>query len=205
MNPFIRTMEARDLPFIVRVHLASFRGFFLTFLGPAFLLELYSGILADPSGIAFVAQDDGQIVGFVAGASESAGLYSRLLRHRWWRFALVSLAPVLRNPRIVPRLLRAIKKPKLERAAGNEGTLMSIAVLPEKQGRGIGQALVQAFLAEAIRRGLSKVNLTTDKVDNDAVNLFYQRLGFVCVRHFTTPEGRPMNEYEIALPPKGKQ
>lgn len=104
-----------------------------------------------------------------------------------------------------PRLLRAIKKPKLERAAGNEGTLMSIAVLPEKQGQGIGQALVQAFLAEAIRRDLSKVNLTTDKVDNDAVNLFYQRLGFVCARHFTTPEGRPMNEYEIALPPKGEQ
>lgn len=203
MSLFIRTMEARDLFFVVRVHLASFQGFFLTFLGPAFLLELYSGILADPAGIAFVAEDDGQIVGFVAGASESAGLYARLLRRRWWRFALASFLPVLRNPRIVPRLLRAFTMPKQARAAGSEGTLMSIAVLPERQGQGIGQALVQAFLAEAARRGLRRVNLTTDKVDNDAANLFYRRLGFVCVRHFTTPEGRQMNEYEIALSPQG--
>lgn len=203
MSLFIRAMEARDLPSIVRVHLASFQGFFLTFLGPAFLMELYSGILADPSGIAFVSEDGGQVVGFVAGASESAGLYARLLRQRWWRFAIASLSPVLRNPRIVPRLLRAFKMPKQARAAGSEGTLMSIAVLPERQGQGIGQALVRAFLTEAARRGLSKVNLTTDKVDNDAANLFYQRLGFVCIRHFTTPEGRQMNEYEIALAHQG--
>ncbi len=204
-SSFIRAMEARDLPFVVRVHLASFQGFFLTFLGPAFLLELYSGILADPSGITFVAEADGRIVGFVAGASESAGLYARLLRRRWWRFALASLRPALRNPRIVPRLLRAFAMPNQARMAGGAGTLMSIAVLPEKQGQGIGQALVRAFLAEAAQRGLSRVNLTTDKADNDAANLFYQRLGFVCTRHFTTPEGRQMNEYEIALSPLAKQ
>jgi len=78
---------------------------------------------------------------------------------------------------------------------------MSIAVLPERQGQGIGQALVRAFLSEAARRGLNKVNLTTDRVANDAANVFYQRLGFVCRRHFVTPEGRQMNEYVIDLAP----
>jgi hypothetical protein len=52
---------------MVEVHLQSFPHFFLTFLGSAFLAQLYSGIIADPSGIALVAEKDGQIVGFVAG------------------------------------------------------------------------------------------------------------------------------------------
>lgn len=192
-------MGIQDVPQVVETHLASFSGFFLTFLGPAFLTELYSGILADPSGIAFVAQDNGQIVGFVAGAGQPAGFYARLLRKRWWRFGLASLKPVLRDPRIVPRLLRALTMPGQSRAAVGEATLMSIAVLPERQGQGIGQALVRAFLREAAQRGLNKVNLTTDRVANDAANIFYQRLGFVCRRHFVTPEGRQMNEYVINL------
>jgi len=197
----IRAMQTQDVPRVVETHLASFSGFFLTFLGPAFLAQLYSGIIADPSGIALVAEKDGQIVGFVAGTCQPAGFYTRLLRRRWWRFGLASIKPVLRNPRIVPRLLRALAMPGQARAAAGEGTLMSIAVLPERQGQGIGQALVRAFLSEAARRGLNKVNLTTDRVANDAANVFYQRLGFVCRRHFVTPEGRQMNEYVIDLAP----
>jgi ribosomal protein S18 acetylase RimI-like enzyme len=77
--------------------------------------------------------------------------------------------------------------------------LMSIAVLPETQGKGIGQALVRAFLDEAARRGLCQVDLTTDRDHNEATNCFYQNLGFTCERTFTTPEGRAMNEYVINL------
>jgi ribosomal protein S18 acetylase RimI-like enzyme len=195
-------MEAHDVALVVKAHLASFPGFFLTFLGPAFLAEFYTGILTDPSGIAFVSEEDGQIAGFVAGTSQPAGFYMRLLRQRWWWFGLASIKPVLRNPRIVPRLLRALTMPGQARSAEGEGTLMSIAVLPDKQGQGIGQALVRAFLSEAAQRGLAKVNLTTDQVNNDAANHFYQRLGFSCVRHFLTPEDRQMNEYVTDLSPR---
>ena len=79
------------------------------------------------------------------------------------------------------------------------GTLMSIAVLPECQGSGIGQTLVSAFLDEAVRRGLRQVDLTTDRDHNEPANRFYQRMGFVCERSFVTPEGRAMNEYVIDL------
>ena len=77
---------------------------------------------------------------------------------------------------------------------------MSIAVLPEAQGKGIGQALVWAFLEEAAQRGLRQVDLTTDRDDNETTNRFYQNMGFVCERTFVTPEGRAMNEYVIGLP-----
>lgn len=194
-----RKMQRADVAEVVQVHSASFSGFFLTFLGPAFLRELYTAILSDAAGISFVAEEGQELVGFVAGTAQPAGFYRRLLRQRWWRFALASVFPVLRHPAIIPRLLRAFSMPGQVTQQQHRGTLMSIAVLPGAQGCGVGKALVRAFLAEAAQRGLRQVDLTTDQDNNEAVNAFYQQMGFVCARSFNTPEGRAMNEYVITL------
>jgi len=194
----IREMNIDDVDSVVNVHLLSFQGFFLSFLGSQFLSELYAGILEDSTGISFVYSEEARILGFAAGTSKPAGFYSGLLHRRWWRFGLASLVPILKNPLIIPRLLRAFRKPQDVSDGPDIGTLMSIAVSPNSQGRGIGQSLVKAFLEEAAQRGLKYVDLTTDKNNNDAVNQFYQRLGFRCSRTFVTSEGRDMNEYLIA-------
>jgi ribosomal protein S18 acetylase RimI-like enzyme len=76
---------------------------------------------------------------------------------------------------------------------------MSIAVLPEWQGKGIGRSLLNAFLDAANQAGCSWVKLTTDRENNASVNAFYINAGFTVRRSFSTPEGRLMNEYIIAL------
>ncbi len=195
----VRRMRQEDVAQVVDIHKRAFRGFFLTFLGLAFLRELYSAILADDSGIAYVYEVKGAMVGFVAGSSQPAGLYRRLLRQRWLRFAWVSLPAVLRSPGILPRLLRAFQKTSENHTEEARGELMSIAILPEEQGQGIGKALVGVFVEEAGRRRVGQVALTTDRLDNDATNRFYQGLGFRCTRSFSTPEGRQMNEYVMIL------
>lgn len=195
----IRLARHDDIPGVVAVHQAGFQGFFLTFLGPTFLHELYSAILADGDGIGFVAELEDQVGGFVMGTAQPAGFYRRLLRQRWWRFAWAAMLPALRQPTIIPRLLRALSMPEQTTKHAGRGTLMSIAVAPDAQKTGVGQALVRAFLHEAARRGLQQIDLTTDQDNNDATNRFYQNLGFVCERVFTTPEGRAMNEYVINL------
>ena len=199
----MRRAAVADVTDMVSIHLRSFQGFFLTFLGPAFLRELYTATLMDSSGIGFVIEGENGICGFVTGTAQPAGFYRRLLRRRWWRFALAAALPLLKRPAIIPRLLRAFSMPEQATQQEGRGTLMSIAVLPEAQGKGIGQSLMQAFLAEAARRGLRQVDLTTDQDDNEATNRFYQNLGFVCERTFTTPEGRTMNEYVISLNEQG--
>ena len=195
----IRAMDINDVNAVVKVHLSSFQGFFLTFLGRQFLSELYAGIVADYTGIAFVYREESCVLGFVAGTSQPAGFYSHLLHRRWWRFALASLIPILKNPLIIPRLLRAFSRNHAEDVHENCATLMSIAIAPEAQGRGMGQALVQVFLQESARRDVKQVNLTTDALDNEAANRFYQKLGFTLQQVFTTPEGREMNEYTTGL------
>ena len=195
----IRKMELKDIPQVVAVHLESFQGFFLSFLGPAFLKQLYTSILGDPSGMAFVFVGDCQVMGFVAGTIQPAGFYRRLIQKHWWRFALASLSPMIRRPSIFPRLLRALKLPGQDLAGDRCGTLLSLAVLPGFQGRGIGSALVREFLSEAADKQLGQVILTTDRNQNDDVNRFYQGLGFLLNREFITPEGREMNEYKFHL------
>lgn len=76
---------------------------------------------------------------------------------------------------------------------------MSLAVSPDAQRSGVGRTLNHAFLEEASRRGAKRVLLTTDRIGNDSVNRFYEKEGFRISRTFVTPEGRQMNEYEIAL------
>ncbi|NSW52325.1 MAG: GNAT family N-acetyltransferase [Anaerolineae bacterium] len=195
----IEPMKVSELRYVVSVHLDSFPGFFLSFLGPAFLYHLYHGLASDETGIHFVYKKDQSIVGFVCGSSHPEGLYRRLIKKRWWAFALASLPAVLKNPGILSRLVRALKKPSEYAAGDHSATLMSIAVSPEHQGKGIGDALVKAFVSEAKQRGCGAINLTTDRLENDAVNHFYRKMGFELVRTFVTPEGRAMNEYELLI------
>jgi ribosomal protein S18 acetylase RimI-like enzyme len=195
-----RPMAGADVDAVVQVHLEGFPSFFLSQLGPRFLRQLYRGTVADGDGFGLVALDGSAVCGFVSGTAQPAGFYRRLLRRRWWRFALAAVGPVLRRPAIAPRLVRALTMPARVTHEPGRGTLMSIAVVPRKQGQGVGAALVRAFVAEAVRRGLRQIDLTTDRLDNEAANRFYRHLGFVCAGTSTTPEGRRMNEYVMDLP-----
>lgn len=195
VGPLAGRAAARAL---VHIHTAAFPDFFLTQLGPAFLAAYYSELAADPSGIALVARDDdGVPIGFVVGALDPRGFYSRLFRRKWWRFALVAIPAVLRNPRRVRRVARASRHSGDNPSGTDVCGLFSIAVSPTAQSAGTGRALVEAFIAEARSRGAHAVFLTTDRDGNDAVNHFYIARGFTLERSFETPEGRRMNEYWI--------
>lgn len=188
-----------DLECIVTIHMESFQNFFLSQLGPRFLRVFYNSILKDPCGIAYMYYDQSEICGFVFGTSEPDGFYRRLLKKKWFRFASASVIPTIRNPAIIPRLLKALTKPYQFQAKPNSSLLMSIAVSKDAQRKGIGKQLVKAFLDESRRRKLSFVTLTTDGTNNDEVNCFYQNIGFNKNREFKTKEGRLMNEYIYKL------
>lgn len=192
-------MEMRHTDDVVSIHLRSFPGFFLTFLGPCFLRLLYSEIIAIPDSVALVALENEQVVGFVAGVTQQSNFYGQLARRRLFAFAHASLSAAIRRPSIIPRLFRALNYSRSSQEAVAQAQLMSIAVSPDAVGKGIGQQLVKVFLDEMQAQGISSVSLTTDRVNNERVNSFYQKLGFELARTYVTPEGRAMNEYLIQL------
>lgn len=196
MSVEIRPMTMGDVGAVTAVHLAAFPGFFLSFLGPRFLRELYRALVADDEGIAFVAVEGERVIGFVAG-SGSGGFYRRAARRRWLRFAWASLGAFLRRPRIAPRLVRALVAPP--KSSSDGALLMSLAVDPQVQRSGAGKLLTRAFADRARERGAAAVVLTTDRVGNDAVNAFYRAQGFTVASEYLTPEGRAMNEYILYI------
>lgn len=189
-----------DTKKVVTIHLKAFPNFFLSILGPKFLSIFYSRICTHADGIAFVYQDNANVpIGFVVGSSNPRGFYSRLLKRDWYRFAVASIIPVLRNPSIIRRLTRAFLYPTSNPIGNHVAGLFSLGVDPTLKRTGIGKILVKTFLNEAKKRGCSKVFLTTDSDNNDDVNRFYENLGFVVENQYLTAEGRKMNEFWITI------
>jgi len=193
---YVRSATAEELPVLVDLHLAAFSGFFLSFLGSRFLLELYRGFLAEPAAVLLVASADSKPLGFVAGAAKPAKFFSRLLLRRWYAFVWAAIPALLRQPgRVAPKLLSALTYrgdlPPLRRAA----LLSSIAVAPEAAGKGVGKRLVEAFCARAAELGCGSVYLLTDRDDNPRVNSFYLSTGFTLEGQIKKDDQRWLNRY----------
>jgi ribosomal protein S18 acetylase RimI-like enzyme len=192
-------MLESDVEAVVEIHLRTFPGFFLSFLGHDFLALFYRSIRAAPEGVVLVATDEEGIQAFAAGVTSQKNFYERLVRRHWWRFALSSLGAAIRRPSVIPRLLRALRRPSETRQSVTAAALMSIGVSPESEGKGMGSLIFESFCREMAARGVTEICLTTDRDDNAHANRFYQRHGFHVSRSFVTPEGRAMIEYARAL------
>ncbi len=184
----------------VRVHLRSFPGFFLTFLGPRFLALFYSELLRDHGHVAFVALDrSSSVSGLAVGVTRPSGFYRRLIMHRLLSFLLNSFPAAMRRPTVIPRLLRALRTPKDSKKLTGQALLMSMAVRPDVQSRGLGRRLLARFVDQLRVLGVESVCLTTDRDGNEPANQFYRRAGFSTSSVHQTPEGRWLNEYFLKL------
>lgn len=195
----IRPMQLQDVQDVVSIHLDSFENFFLSSLGAVFLRLLYSAILKDESGISIVCETEGEISGFAVGTDRPTGFYKRLISKQMILFGLAALPAAIKNPGIIPRLIRSLQVPQQYQKPDKQANLMSLAVSPTAQKKGIGGALIQEFANQCSQRQVDVINLTTDAKNNDKVNNFYQNFGFVLSHEFTTAEGREMNEYQLPV------
>jgi len=109
MNIEITSLSSSHIKSVADIHLKAFPNFFLSFLGPHFLYEFYESFLVDTQGVGYVAlSSSGQVVGAIVGPVEPGGYFKRLLKRRWWKFCVASIAAVVQRPSCVPRLFRAV-------------------------------------------------------------------------------------------------
>src|SRR5690606_33841532 len=95
---------------VVRTHLRSFPGFFLSFLGPQFLSLFYQGLIDSHHGLLLVAKNGENVVGFVGGVTDESAFFAELLRTQKWAFAAAAGKAWLRKPAIGPRLWRTRRR-----------------------------------------------------------------------------------------------
>ena len=151
---------------------------------PELLGEIWVGpYLALRSDLAFAAEDDEGVVGYVFGAADTVAFEAECER-RWW--------PALRTRYPDPpagavlaadeELIRRIHQPPTTPASVVEEfpAHLHIDILPRGQGRGIGRRLMTTLFDALVAQGVDGVHLGVSPRNTRAIG-FYKHLGFVPV------------------------
>lgn len=188
--------ESAAIAQIVQIHLDTFQGFFLTFMGRGFLKVLYGAYCEhNASGLLTATNEAGEPVGFLAYSEDLSGLYKFMIRKHLPAFFWYALGAFLRKSGIFLRLVRAFLKSGESVRTEAYVELASIGVRPDMKGRGVGSLLIDELKSRVNFERFAYINLETDAENNEGANRFYQKNGFCLARTFVTREGRKMNEY----------
>ena len=180
---------------VVNIHLDTFKGFFLTFMGKGFLRHMYQAYTMHESSRLLIAEDQGKVIGFLAYSSALSGLYKYMLKKRLLAFAWYSLGAFIRRPKIFMRLIRAFLKPSESAREEKYVKLTSIGVSPSEKTKGVGSKLLDEMKKLIDFSEYAYISLETDAEDNEIANKFYLKNGFKFIEEYETKEGRKMNEY----------
>lgn len=193
----VKSEEKKLIDEIVTIHLNTFTGFFLTFMGRGFLRQMYQSYCDhDESGL-LVAEEDGNALGFLAFSSDFSGLYKFMIKTRLIQFGWYSVGAFFRRPSAFMHIISAFLKPGEAKREEKYVELSSIGVDPNVKSKGIGSKLIDALKYNVDFDKYVYINLETDAVDNEGAIHFYEKNGFVRERMFETDEGRKMYEYRF--------
>lgn len=193
----VKSNEKELINEIVTIHLNTFTGFFLTFMGRGFLKQMYQSYCDyDESGL-LVAEEGGKALGFLAFSSNFSGLYKFMIKTRLIQFGWYSIGAFFRRPSAFMHIFSAFLKPGEAKREEKYVELSSIGVDPNVKSKGIGSKLIDALKDNVDFDKYAYINLETDAVDNEGAIHFYEKNGFVRERMFETEEGRKMYEYRF--------
>ena len=193
----VKSEEKELINDIVSIHLNTFTGFFLTFMGRGFLNQMYRSYCDhDESGL-LVAEDNGKSVGFLAYSGNFSGLYKFMIKTRLIPFGWYSVGAFFRRPSAFMHIIKALQKPSEVKREEKYVELSSIGVDPAIKSKGVGSLLIDELKKIVDFNKFAYITLETDAVDNDGAIHFYEKNGFVRERMYETDEGRKMYEYRF--------
>lgn len=192
----IASNEKATIDEIVNIHMQTFTGFFLTFMGHGFLRQMYSSYCSHKkSGLLVAFNEEERPIGLLAYSGDLSELYKFMITKRLIAFAWYAFCAFLRKPAIFMRLLRAFLKPGESKRQEAYVELASIGVSPDCASKGVGTQLISKLKELVDFQEYAYITLETDAVNNEKANSFYRKNGFVLERTYETNEGRKMNEY----------
>lgn len=182
----IRPAVPADARFCAPLHRQAIDTGFLSSLGDGFLTVLYRSLISDPEAVVLVAEDASGPIGFVTGIVDTGAFYRRFVK----RHALEG------GLRAAPRLLRPSALKKLVETAryggedhvGVTAELLSMAVIPERRGRGVAARLQERLLSTLVELGVPAVRVVVGS-ENDRAIASYRRSGFTPAQTIEVHQG----------------
>ena len=193
----VKSDEKKIIDEIVTIHLNTFTGFFLTFMGRGFLRQMYQSYCDHEESGLLVAEGDGKTVGFLAYSSDFSGLYKFMIKTRLVQFGWYGMGAFFRRPSAFLNIIKAFLKPSEVKRKEKYVELSSIGVDPNVKSKGVGSKLIEKLKKLVDFEEYAYITLETDAVNNEGAIHFYEKNGFIRERMFVTDEGRKMYEYRF--------
>lgn len=193
----VKSEERELINDIVSIHLNTFTGFFLTFMGRGFLNQMYRSYCDHGESGLLVAEDNGKAVGFLAYSGNFSGLYKFMIKTRLIPFGWYSVGAFFRRPSAFMHIIKAFLKPSEVKRDEKYVELSSIGVDPTIKSKGVGSLLIDELKKIVDFNKFAYITLETDSANNDGAIHFYEKNGFVRERMYETDEGRKMYEYRF--------
>jgi ribosomal protein S18 acetylase RimI-like enzyme len=183
----VRTIVAEDLSEIGAIHRAAFPASWLTALGAEAVRRYYAWQLGGPhDAYPIGAVLDGQLAGFCFGGVFPTAISGFVRRNMWFLTLRLIARPRLGFAALFQRRVRAAAaaialtpkaRPLVRSPVKRPFDILSVAVHPRFQGRGIGKLLMDEARAVALRNGFSVMTLMVNPENAEAVR-FYERIGW---------------------------
>jgi ribosomal protein S18 acetylase RimI-like enzyme len=167
-------LERQHVPAVALLHKKYIDRGFMSSLGTAFLEQLYDSMMTSDNAYCLVAEEDGELHGFISGTYELRSFYKDFIRTKLLRVSLM-LLPRLIKPSVFRKVVESFIYPsKQGNMPGAE--LMSIVVSEKFRGKGVSENLFNNLLAEFKQRNVKKFKVTVGS-NLQAANRFYQKMG----------------------------
>ncbi len=198
MNETQSQIEFQDLRVeyagqVAELHIQCISTGFISSLGIDFVTSLYEAIVQSNSSFGVVAVRNEKVLGFAAFSTNINTLYKSIVWKKGLKFALL-LAGHMCSPKRVKRMLETLFYPaRIKRMNLPSAELLSIAVAPEEQRKGLAGQLIEKGFRHCRKTGVDKVKVLIG-ADNKAGNKLYLKSGFEPAGQIIN-HGLPSNVY----------
>lgn len=187
---------------MARLHRLSFPDYMLSKMGYPFMKAIYRSYLESPeSGVIIAENDDGSLAGLLSYMDSTVNIPARVVNRRKLLFWVSALIVSLRDPsgyEKMKRFYRKCSEPHHAAHSRKHLELGSFCLYPGLRGKGTGTEMLEHVKNMTDYHTFDYVGLTTASDDNDRVNLFYLRCGFMPTGIITLPDRRKMTVYQYS-------
>jgi ribosomal protein S18 acetylase RimI-like enzyme len=198
MNETQSQIEFKDIHIeyarqVAALHIQCISTGFISSMGIDFVTYLYEAIVQSNSSFGVVAIRNEKVLGFAAFTTNINTLYKSIVWRKGLRFALI-LAGQICSLKRVKKIFETLFYPtRIKNMDLPSAELLSIAVAPEEQRKGLAGQLIEMGFRDYRKTGVDKVKVLIG-ANNKAGNKLYLKSGFELAGQIIN-HGLPSNVY----------